>query len=251
MARKQTEQELELESGAEKQPADMDLQKKKALTKRVSKKKDVPTEFAGQKTDQKLPKNDLAKDSYQKGRKKRESAVRLSILALFFLLVILCAAVALFFRDVLAKRGRVIKDPRASIVTAIDAIQARNAAKTLQPAENPTVSGTQAALAPATQSVEPVKPGDIAIKVLNEGAQSGLAGRVKTFLISQGYAKAEADNGSLSNAVGNSIYYDNDKLKDEAANVGRLLAGRRVGSQVGPAGTDEQKSADIVIVLGK
>ncbi|MFA6973521.1 MAG: LytR C-terminal domain-containing protein [Parcubacteria group bacterium] len=89
------------------------------------------------------------------------------------------------------------------------------------------------------------------VKVLNEGAAAGLAGKVKTALVTQGYAKAEAGNGTAEGVVGNFVYYSADKFRSEAEKMAEFLVTRSIKSGVAAAVTDEQRSGDIVVVLGK
>lgn len=98
---------------------------------------------------------------------------------------------------------------------------------------------------------EKITAGEINIKILNEGAAAGLAGKVKTALAGEGYVKTEADNGATDKIVGNFIYYSADKFKAEAEKISEFLATRKIKAVVAVAETVEQKSADIVVILGK
>lgn len=101
------------------------------------------------------------------------------------------------------------------------------------------------------KAAEKVDIAELKIKVLNEGAAAGLAGKAKTALVSQGYAKAEAGNGEADNVAGNFVYYSADKFKAEAGRIGEFLATRKIKAKVAAAETEEQKSAEIIVILGK
>lgn len=91
----------------------------------------------------------------------------------------------------------------------------------------------------------------INIKVLNEGAAPGIAGKIKDFLISKGYVKAEAANGEKKDVVGNTVFYAGDEFQKDAQWIVEMLEGRKVEAEIVKAETGEQTSADIVIVIGK
>ncbi|HCP08744.1 MAG TPA: hypothetical protein DIT25_03040 [Candidatus Moranbacteria bacterium] len=120
-----------------------------------------------------------------------------------------------------------------------------------QSAASPAVE--KAVSEPDEKEPEPEKEigmGDLGIKVLNEGAPAGLAGKVKTALISGGYARAEAGNGK-SKVSGNFIYYSEEKFKKHAEEIRDFLKAKNVVAEILEAKTEEQKSGDIVIILGE
>ncbi len=200
-------------------------------------------------------KNDgAAIDKFGRNNKKQapaggNKAIWIFLLLLVILLVVSSAIYYYHFK----KSRRPATNSKASMADAIRSAIAdqKIATGNFQSSVSPVASiGGQLSQAP-TKTSAVISPSDIAVRILNEGAQSGLAGKVKNVLVAQGYAKAEAGNGEISSVAGNFIYYTDEKFKDEANKINQLLTGRRVSSTVGPAQTDEQKSANIVIVLGR
>jgi hypothetical protein len=105
---------------------------------------------------------------------------------------------------------------------------------------------------PDNNQVEEIKLSEIAIKVLNAGAPAGSAGRVKDFLIVQGYAKTEAGNGQEAAIAKSYIFYKEERFKEKAQGLGGLLLKeKKISTEVKPASSAEEKSADIVVELGK
>jgi hypothetical protein len=103
-----------------------------------------------------------------------------------------------------------------------------------------------------TEKIEENKPIEIEILVLNGGAAEGAAGKVKDFLASRRYAKVTAKNAATSDHAGAAVYYKDDTSKEEAEKIKELLlAEQKIDALVKKAATAEQKSAEIVIMLGK
>ena len=99
---------------------------------------------------------------------------------------------------------------------------------------------------------EELKSSEIAIKVLNVGASAGTAGRIKDFLVSQGYTKNESGNGQNSALAKSLVFYKEEKFKEKAQAVsGLLLKEKKISTEVKAAISTEEKSADIVVQLGK
>jgi len=105
-------------------------------------------------------------------------------------------------------------------------------------------------LEPEKVPVEEIKPAEIKIKVLNEGAPVGSAGKNKEFLISKGYAKTEAGNGELD-STNSFIYYNGPEFKSAAEKIKEILSGNKIQALVKEALTAEQKSGNVVVILGK
>lgn len=103
----------------------------------------------------------------------------------------------------------------------------------------------------AKEKEEKIDIAQISLKVLNEGATPGSAGKIKDFLIEKGYAKAEAGNGEKKDFQGAVVFYGEDKFKTEADWIKEMLAGKKIKAETKEAVSDEEKSADIVIILGK
>lgn len=98
--------------------------------------------------------------------------------------------------------------------------------------------------------IESKKPEELAIKILNGGAVSGSAGKVKEILISKGYVKAEAKNAEEDGYQGAIIYYS-ENLEKEATGVKEVLSDKYSKIELKQASSGEEKSGDIVIILGK
>lgn len=113
----------------------------------------------------------------------------------------------------------------------------------------PAVSETEQVVQENKQPVL-VDPAKLKVKVLNEGAAAGSAGKTKTLLVGKGYAKAEAGNGELD-ATGTFVYYSGQAASQDAEAVSKILSDSGTGAKAKEALTSEQKSADIVVILGK
>lgn len=91
----------------------------------------------------------------------------------------------------------------------------------------------------------------IKINVFNGSGVAGAAGKVKDLLINKKYESVEAKNYPTDKIADSSVYYKEDIFKEEAQKVADFL---EIGSNEMPvrlASKDEEKSADVVIVLGK
>lgn len=99
--------------------------------------------------------------------------------------------------------------------------------------------------------VAEVAPADMNVKVLNAGAAAGSAGRIKTILVGLGYAKTEAGNGQAENVVGSVVYYKDSQFQKAAEVLGEILITNKIKAEIKEALTAEQKSADVVVILGK
>ena len=104
---------------------------------------------------------------------------------------------------------------------------------------------------PVEEEVAKIDPLQMKIEVLNGGAASGIAGKIKDFLTSKEYKNVEAKNAIADNNIGTAIYYTDENLKTEAEWIGKLLEAKKIKAGVKIASTDEEKSGDVVIVLGK
>ena len=91
----------------------------------------------------------------------------------------------------------------------------------------------------------------ISLIVLNGGASEGAAGKIKDILVSGGYSKAEAKNALASDHSGAAVYYKDDSLKETAEAIKEVISGQKIAALVKKAATMEQKSADVVVMLGK
>ncbi len=97
----------------------------------------------------------------------------------------------------------------------------------------------------------PESPENITVKVLNGGAAGGSAGKIATYLKTNGYTKAEAGNANGSN-TGIVIYYSSE-MEDESKALQLLLLKEYKGVVSKPAEDakiPEAKTAPMVVVLG-
>jgi MarR-like DNA-binding transcriptional regulator SgrR of sgrS sRNA len=80
---------------------------------------------------------------------------------------------------------------------------------------------------------------------------AGQAGKIKDFLTDKKYKKVEADNFSGEQQTGSTLYYKEEKFKQEALWIADILKDQKIEPEVKLASTDEEKSGDLVLVLGK
>ncbi|NLC31298.1 MAG: LysM peptidoglycan-binding domain-containing protein [Candidatus Moranbacteria bacterium] len=92
---------------------------------------------------------------------------------------------------------------------------------------------------------------ELEIKVYNASGVAGQAGKIKDFLTDKKYKKVEADNFSGEQQTGSILYYKEEKFKQEALWVADILKDQKIEPEVKLASTDEEKSGDLVLVLGK
>lgn len=97
---------------------------------------------------------------------------------------------------------------------------------------------------------ELVKSEEINVKILNGGAVPGSAGKLKNVLIKNNYAKVEAQNAAEEDHEGAIIYYA-ENFEKEATAMKDLLKTKYSEISSQQASTDEEKSSDVVIILGK
>lgn len=92
---------------------------------------------------------------------------------------------------------------------------------------------------------------ELEIKVYNASGVAGQAGKIKDFLTDKKYKKVEADNFSGEQQTGSTLYYKEEKFKQEALWIADILRDQKIEPEVKLASTDEEKSGDLVLVLGK
>jgi len=117
--------------------------------------------------------------------------------------------------------------------------------------ETPSDNSAEEKNTSESNQIAEVTPADLQVRVLNAGAAAGSAGRIKTVLVGQGYAKAEAGNGQGENALGSTIYYKDPQFKKSAEAIREILTTNKIKAEIKEALTAEQKSADSVVILGK
>jgi cellobiose-specific phosphotransferase system component IIB len=118
-------------------------------------------------------------------------------------------------------------------------------------AETNNLPNSQAETENAPTPVQEILPAEINIKVLNSGALAGSAGKVSSLLVSKGYKKAQAGNGESENVSGSFVYFSGEEFKKQAEAVNEILIAGKIKSEMKEAATAEQKSADVVVILGK
>jgi len=92
---------------------------------------------------------------------------------------------------------------------------------------------------------------EIEVNILNAGALSGSAGKVKSLLVEKGYLKSEAGDGEGASAQGFFIFYKDETFKKEAVKIQEILKENNISSEVELAESDEEKNGDVVVILGK
>ena len=98
---------------------------------------------------------------------------------------------------------------------------------------------------------ELLDPLKMTIEVYNASGVVGAAGKVKDFLVSKKYESVEAKNYPGDEVTGSTIYYKEERMKEEAQWLADMLKDSDIDAQVKLATTEEEKSADVVIILGK
>lgn len=92
---------------------------------------------------------------------------------------------------------------------------------------------------------------EIRINVLNVAAVPGSAGKVKELLVGKGYEATEAGNGEKNNLTESRVTYGETKFQEEAEKIKTLLKEMEISAEVSLAESEEEKSGDVVILLGK
>ncbi|HBI16801.1 MAG TPA: hypothetical protein DDY52_01405 [Candidatus Moranbacteria bacterium] len=89
------------------------------------------------------------------------------------------------------------------------------------------------------------------IDVYNGSGVAGAAGKIKDTLVGQKYENIEAKNYPTEKSATTALYYKEDNLKEEAQKIADFLKNNELEMEIKLASSEEEKSADIVIVLGK
>lgn len=103
----------------------------------------------------------------------------------------------------------------------------------------------------ASEKPKEIDPLTMKIKILNGGAVAGTAGKIKEFLTSKKYQDLEAKNAESDLHIGTVVFYASENLKSEAEWIGKLLEAKKIKAEVKIGVTDEEKSGDVVIILGE
>lgn len=90
----------------------------------------------------------------------------------------------------------------------------------------------------------------VEILALNGGGGSGAAGKMQSFLSKNGYENVDAKNASEFDHKSVEIYYANDKLKEDAKAIGKVVEEQYSGVEVSKAKEGDEKLSDIVVIVG-
>lgn len=99
--------------------------------------------------------------------------------------------------------------------------------------------------------LEEVAISEIEVKVLNGSGVAGMAGKIKDFLSAKEYKSVEAGNYSSEEVEGTIVYYKEEKFKTQAQWLSDMLKDKEIKSEIKLGSSEEELSADIVVVLGK
>jgi hypothetical protein len=103
-----------------------------------------------------------------------------------------------------------------------------------------------------SQDEEEIPPAEIGIKVISRGAPSGEAEKIRSILKSAGYDKSVIGGEKKEDIVQVLIFFREDKFRIEAESIAQLLIEKdKIFSYARKASSAEEKSADILIILGK
>lgn len=90
----------------------------------------------------------------------------------------------------------------------------------------------------------------VSIKVLNQGAAPGSAGKAKDFLVAEGFSQIEAGNGK-EKVSGSSVLYVDLKFKNEAEEIVKILNGNGMKADLTEGESGKEGFGNITVVLGK
>lgn len=222
-----------------------DAPKKKTITKPLAKKtqenqvtsieKEVKDEYPTEREDD-------SEDLIIKGDKSDAQSSRpwLVYLLLIVIIILLAGVGLLLFQNKKMLNMKVSSQPEIVIESA----------EVPAESQTPTVADT-AQQQESVPQIEAVQVTDISIKVLNGSGVAGAAGKAKEFLADKKYKSVEAGNYSSDTVDGTIVYYSEDKFKAEAQWISDMLKDKEIISEIKLASSDEEKSMDIVIILGK
>lgn len=91
----------------------------------------------------------------------------------------------------------------------------------------------------------------VKIDVFNGSGVAGVAGKAKDLLVKEKYENVEAKNYPSDNVAESAVYYKEDVFKEEAQKIANFLKTGNIEMPVKLASKEEEKSADIVVVLGR
>ncbi len=101
-----------------------------------------------------------------------------------------------------------------------------------------------------TTEEEKINPAELKIIILNGGTGAGNAGKIKEFLVAEGYLGAQADNAKSTNYKGVIIYYQTN-FKDQMQEIKELLSSKYQVVETKEGMNEKEVNGDIVIILGK
>lgn len=102
------------------------------------------------------------------------------------------------------------------------------------------------------QDEKEIPTAEVAVKIIARGASAGSAEKIRNILLSDGYEKAAIGSGKGADIIQTLVFFREEKFSIKAQNVRELLIQKeKIYSALGVASSTEEKSADIVIILGK
>lgn len=138
-------------------------------------------------------------------------------------------------------------EEKSSLLSVLEESAQGNSESAVQEENNTEDQKTSLESAPTE---EEKLPADINVIILNGGDLPGSAGKVKVILEGAGYKKTEAKNATTSDYLGITVYYSSGFSKI-AKNLSDVLRSKYPKIETKEASADEEKIAEIVIILGK
>ncbi len=189
-----------------------------------------------------LPETTKIAKAYEKNGVESIAIMLASIFVVGMVIVVVVGVGYTFSKKI--KDDKAIVDNRPSMAVAIESIDSGTITK--KENQNSEIEGKIVVPEETKNS-----SADINVNVLNNGAPTGSAGKIKDLLVKNGYTKAVAGNSATVSTFGTSVYYSVDKFKMTAEDLAKLLETNNSKATISVAVSTEQKSGDIVIILGK
>ena len=184
-----------------------------------------------------------SEDLFIKGDEEdaKKSTNRSFYFLILIILILSGVAAFLFFQN---KNGKFSLSGMSQIISETKE-SPDNQSEIAQPENNPIVEEKE------EEQIEEIDKSELSTKVLNGSGVAGAAGKIKDFLTENKYEKVTAGNYSSEEVTGSTVYYKEDKFKKAAESLVDILKDKKIEAEVKSASNEEEKSADIVIVLGK
>jgi hypothetical protein len=185
----------------------------------------------------------------EKKMKRQDSEWMIYAIVVVFLVILVAAATFLALRWNLLSEKEEKKSEDQPSITEIAENEKLAQMKDETP-EEPEVNVENLENQPEASTQTAIAPAQVQVKVLNGGAAPGTAGKVRDLLNSKGYTKAAASNSALENFTGQTIFFQEGN--DATANaIKEILIVQYPNTVTKPASTSEEKSATIVVMVGK